>query len=1173
MASINPGRNIGRLSIRVIPDTTKFRDDLKKKLLGIEKSTPMTVQVTRAKLDQRKIREDVRRQMAAMRDFKVDIDIHGKIVEVDQSEVERIKKVAKIKPTLDKIAVDRMRREMSTLLRDVEPQMNDRRIRQQIDVLSDAFEKVAGRLANDIMSPKDAERLRERLHRIKDQIDELAKNREMQLHVNPFTAWATARLKWLTRPRTVEIIAKVSKSSVVAALTTLSALSGARLSWKWIDSLIDKFKELDKNLPAVLGWTTGITSLVASLFAATSGLVGIGEGLFSITPALLVLPGLFINALGSLTALIVALKNANTELAPLKDNMSELGDIINGEFWGRARQPIIDLVQGLMPQLRTSFADLSAGIGDFTAAMSRAFGKELANGRLASIFNGIAEGWRVLGTGADGFAGALVSLSNIAAQYTPRLAAWFVRQANTFDKWLKAISEDGRLGAWMEDAIDSMYDLWDATRGLAGVFAGIWKAAEQAGSGGLNGFAQLMLTWRRVVNSADFQQGLAAVFRGSYVAMEAFGDAVKGIGRLIRDNSAAFETFIGSAGTFLGGLIEGMANALNTPVFNTGLNDLSAGLTKSLDGILAALPRIGDTFGNFLGLLGDLAGTVLPAAADVLANLMPAIDSIIGAVRAVLPDLANALTSIGDTLGPAIKDFVDAAGPAFMDVITGLSDALVDLAPSIASLVKVLADLIDALRGWAEDNKHFWDGAADLLAGDSGKMRKQRDALLKLDRLVPELDDGNPFTVPARLDVIWDKMDAEKASKEIASRFMDGYKRTLKEKGQGAADALYEDFKSIKGIPPEVIARIQKQMHEAAGGGSGGGGGSSGGGWSFSRGIAESLDQGKPEVKSAAERIFDAIRRVFDGGDTGEVEATGRRVPEGVAAGIDANRGATTLAAVALIAGMKAIFSSLDGTVAESGRSVAAGFARGIASGAPMASLSAFGVVLQAGAMFATAGATAAQSGQSTSAGFAQGIMAGAPLVMVSALAVVARLRASFASSGQWLIAPGAQTMTGFASGLSMGGIGAIGAASSVRASVVRAASGASLWGVGFNMMAGMAAGIRSGAVVAAVAARAAVQSAVSAAKRAAEIHSPSRLTAREIGRPLIQGVAVGIDKDAAGVRRSMINAVDVSDVSGKSPALAGARSGNVQLHIHNPVVRDLMQETYDAANMAGVLV
>src|SRR5690606_924708 len=129
--------------------------------------------------------------------------------------------------------------------------------------------------------------------------------------------------------------------------------------------------------------------------------------------------------------LIVALRNGGTELAELKDDMSELGDIINDAFWGKARQPILDLVNGLMPQLRNSFRELSTGIGEFAGALAEAFGDELGDGGLEAIFAGIAEGWRILATGAPAFAGAMTSLSQVAAKYTPRLATWFVRQANT----------------------------------------------------------------------------------------------------------------------------------------------------------------------------------------------------------------------------------------------------------------------------------------------------------------------------------------------------------------------------------------------------------------------------------------------------------------------------------------------------------------------------------------------------------------------------------------------------------------------------------------------------------------------------------------------------------------------------------------------------------------------
>lgn len=1230
MAKFNPGRNVGRLSIRVVPDTTKFRAELKRDLEKFERTTTMTVNVDRANLNRAKIREDIRRQMATLKNVAINIDVHGKIVELDQSAMENVQKVAKIKPTLDGVAVERMRREMSNLLRDVEPRINDRRIRQQIDVLHAAFDKVSGRLANDIMSPKDAERLRERLHRIRDQIEELARDRDMELHVNPFTAWATARLRWLTRPRTVEIIAHVSKSSVVAALTTLSALSGARLSWKWIDSLINKMKELDRNLPAILGATTGITSLVAALFAATSGLVGIGEGLFSISPALLVLPGLFINALGSLTALIVALRNAGTELSPLKDDMRELGDIINGEFWGRARQPILDLVTGLMPQLRTAFADLSAGVGDFTAAMSNAFGKELANGRLASIFNGIAEGWRVLATGADGFAGALVSLSNIAARYTPRLASWFVRQANTFDKWLKAISEDGRLGAWMEDAIDSMYDLWDATRGIAGVFAGIWKAAEKAGSGGLHGFAQLMLTWRRVVNSADFQQGLEAVFRGSYVAMEAFGDAVKGIGRLVRDNSAAFETFIGSAGIFLGGLIEGIADALNTPLVANGLNDLSGGLIRALEGVLPHLPAIADTFGNFLGLLGDLAGTLLPAAAGVLAELMPGIDGLIDAIRPALPGLSQAVTDIAETLGPAISDLLKALGPAVIDAMKLLADAIVAVAPLLGPLIEGLAALVRAiadLLGWMTDgitdlatNKPDGTDIAIVEAAKAKGIKLELDLEAIADINVMLRDLNVPGDVAGRIQqglINPQTLTASAtAARELADAFRVRYEETLKEKGQFAADALVEGIVASD-LPESVKNAIGAQLN--------------GLGYEYeyfkdvgkaSAGLlAEGLNDGKLSIaesmKQWRERFINEFEKTgvagaqelwdsFHGYDQDSADMQGLLADlrkygidikdvfgdAGKAAGKEAGKGLSTEfmeglkssdfhlgardagkdAAEGLVEGFS---SGGGGGGAGGGRSFSRGLAQGILEGKPEVASSAKSLGDSALQALSNAATLLFPTGQQTSGGMRNGIASGIPAItsLLGGLGPV--LRGAMSGAGSWLNPQGRAVSNGFASGIGSGRGAVSSAASGLRSAVFGAIGSISLYGTGRNMGLGMARGIRSAVQPAIDAAVSLVNSARGAARARAEIRSPSRLMARDVGAPLAQGVAMGIDRNREAIRQSMSAAVDLADVGGASPGLGGAlqtRAG-VNLHIHNPVVRDLMQETYDAANMAGVLV
>ncbi|MFF7293230.1 hypothetical protein ACFY9N_11935 [Microbacterium sp. NPDC008134] len=1225
MAGINPGRNAGRLSIRVIPNTNEFRRDLKRRLDMIEKTTSMTVRVTRAKLDSNRIKEDIRRQLGSIRDLEGAVRFKAK------ADVEGLKDVvAPVRLTMDRITIDRLRKDIDRTLRDIEvkmtPTVEDRAVRQQLDALSREFHEVSGRLAHDILSPEDAEKLRHRLNDIKDHIDHVARDRETRIDANPFTAWASARLAWLTRPRTVEIIANVSKTSVVAALTTLSALSGARLSWKWIDDLATSMKNLDKSLPALVGWTTGITSLVGAIFSATSGLVGIGQGLFSILPAFLVLPGLILNGVGSVTALIVALRNSKTELGELSDDMSELGGIINDAFWGQARQPILDLVNGLMPQLRTSFAELSTGIGQFTGELAKAFGDELGNGGLESIFSGIAEGWRILSTGAPAFAGAMTSLSQVAAKYTPRLAQWFVRQANTFDNWLEAVSTDGRLDGWMENAIKSMYDLWDATTGIAGVFEGLWRAADSAGSKGLAGFADMMQEWDRVVNGADFQRGLTAIFRGSSVAMGAFGDAVRAIGRMILGLDTSIEKFIGSAGKFFGGLIEGAANALNQPSVDKGLLDLSDGLVRALEGVLPHLPAIANTFGGFLGLLGDLAGTLLPTAAGVLAELMPTIDSLISSIRdsGVLEKLGDAVMDIAEQLGPSLADFADAVGPVLIDAFIGLADALVDIAPVLTALIDTIGEWIAALGEWSDKNGEFFDGVREFMGWDKNSSEALKD-LGKLGKFMPE-DDGDPFTVPVKFDFerYWNdnRLTSSEKAREIANVFMEEYESVLATEGQDAADKLVEGFRNIEGLPPEVISKINEQLRMGFAlpdlttveqqyldevvskvkdafktGGADGAAAmweqvttpnafNQSGNTENMRKWAEDIlrdadikipnptfDPDSAEVVSAeATRIADRIRKALEDGSKDKAWAD-------------------DFFAVDLPTRQK-IMDELGGLADEAREALdisdrrnggGGGFSRQLAQGIDLGlgdldmSMRSMKGTVERG--MAGSETWLIPSGTAIMGGLKAGIDGYTPTITAQMAGMGGVLSGAMASAGSWLIPTGAATMDGMRVGADSARGGVVGAFTGLQGAIGGVLAGAGGWfyGVGASLMHGIARGIADNSGGVSRAAAAAVNRAVSAARAAGDIHSPSRRTNREIGLPLVQGIAVGIESGAAGVRRSMESAIDFSGVTGTGPSMnadgaSGSTRNGVNLHIHNPVVRDLKSEAWEAAQLVGAV-
>src|SRR5690606_1251792 len=160
--ALNPGRNVGRLSIRVLPDSKRFRQELKNQLDRQEKkiTQKIRVKIERVDFDREKVRNDIRRQMQKIKLDVVDLDVRANVLPDKRA----MKELARISPTLDQMTVRRLRRDIEKVMGGIEPTLtpsiDDRRLRQKLDALSTAFDKVSGRLENDIMSPQEAERLR-----------------------------------------------------------------------------------------------------------------------------------------------------------------------------------------------------------------------------------------------------------------------------------------------------------------------------------------------------------------------------------------------------------------------------------------------------------------------------------------------------------------------------------------------------------------------------------------------------------------------------------------------------------------------------------------------------------------------------------------------------------------------------------------------------------------------------------------------------------------------------------------------------------------------------------------------------------------------------------------------------------------------------------------------------
>jgi hypothetical protein len=549
---------------------------------------------------------------------------------------------------------------------------------------------------------------------VRDLID-AAESNKVNLAVAATTAAAAAQIRYTSRPRIVPLIVRVRQASLLAAEAALLRLTGLRSAANYTERFARSLGNLDKNLPRLTLITTGITSLVSILLSALSGLLGIGAGLTAILPALLVVPGLLAGGIASVAVLAIALADAREQLAELGPSMRELGTLIQDNFWTEARRPIIDFIQNLLPQLRAVVGATATAIGGFVANMANSFDREFANGRFEAVFAGIPATFRELSRGTDAFAGAIVSLGLIASRYVPRLASWFVDLSIRFDNFLKQTAEDGRLDAWIEGAIKAMDDLWRATAATGRALAGLWRAAESAGGGGLSGFADNMERIDKVINGPRFQRTMEAIFRGANTATSGIADGLRTIGTLLHDRRADVEFFIGTAGQALGRLMSDIANALNTPEVGGAVRDFISGIDRGLAGFGKYLPDVASAAASLMSFAGAFAETLGP-------TLGSAASAVSGALKPILDTLTDGtLQSLGDTIKTALDDL----GPKLArtaEVLAPMIDAVLMLAEKIIpELAEAIGGLLDGFNTDTPDQRNPeggpFDGLGELIRG------------------------------------------------------------------------------------------------------------------------------------------------------------------------------------------------------------------------------------------------------------------------------------------------------------------------------------------------------------------------------------------------------------------------------------------------------------------------
>lgn len=768
MAASPGGKEVGRVSVRVVPDTSRFRSqlerDLKRDLRGFKVKVRVVPDTTgfraalkaatkdvtvkaKVKVDDRHLKDVTKTKTTTIKaDVKVDdrqvqnvvkagrhrrVEIPA-VVKVDDSQLHNVTRRRTV-PIDVRVNEKHAIRQVRNVVRSIDKEVQNIRPRDFVKMgpyklkLKDIIE----------MDDKFRDELAEHMGKSRFEVDvDLADARaklekfERERHridvdVDANTAAVTQKIDAIARDHTSHV--KV-EADTAAAAAKIDALTRDRKTNLKVD--VDKSK---------LGMITRVMDKLKDIANPSTGLMGkmggggdISQLLLILAVILLIAPAIAIIAtlLAGIPALIAGLgaafgvmylgfdgiKNALKSIDPqLKKMKAEVSKVTEQAF-KPLFQDVANLGVKLLPQMKAVAAGMATMFSGVTDALSSSGGGIM----LEEIMGNLNELFVRMQPVMKTFTTAFLNLAMLGSQSFGTLAQTFGDFAAKFDGWVTKLGEDDVLSG--------------AFKGLSQAFDGLGTLFFNLMDIGVRSMEQLGPYVKTFFE--DIGTLLSALAPYFSTIFKWFGTLVNGFVKMLAPMltklAPVFDKLM-MAGAKLGSaLMQSLGTAL-TPI----VESLANGLLVVLKALEPILPVITQSFQDMGVAIGAAFAKNAPQIAEAFKQLGIALAALAPKLAELIPQLMQigieAFPKIVEALPGLIAAFVNLANSGAIEAFT---NALITLAPYIPTIVSGLTQLAIVLANVGS----FLIG---VVAGFANAGAAVAGFLIKIE--------GKMFGLPARL--------------------------------------------------------------------------------------------------------------------------------------------------------------------------------------------------------------------------------------------------------------------------------------------------------------------------------------------------------------------------------------------------------------------------------------
>lgn len=725
-------RKYGDRQINVLDKTKRRIRTLQDAILKFKPLGSNVVEMKEANLAIARIRRDIKQlENDPGAKIRIDIDRYAKVISdlenVARKTDELNRKEARVKFYTD--GADKLKRELDDLRRRYVnlPKEIEDSYRQAIDRMNTAGH-LAGRdkdfkyVANLDLDVSEARRKARDFQNDHDKL-------EMDLDLK--SAAASAHLMYLTRPRSVEIYARLHATDMGKLIDgMLYGATGLRGVNNQFQRLVNLFDTLDTKVPILGAVGAVIGGVSAGAVNLSSSVLGVAASLGAMSKASFAAPA----AITGLGAAFVVLKHAwgekgatfSDQIDIATTKLAGFGDAMDEAFYEKARPAIRSLMDDVSGTLIPGMTGIASSEGKVVEGLADIIRESDKAGELSTIFSRTSEAVDNLNPGLRSVVESFLRLSDGTSQYLPRAASYFSDMASKFADWVDKTRATGEIVASMKQVVEQAGYLKDSFKGVWGIATGLYSALAES-QNGLEGFSTAVGKADRAVNSARFQTTFKAWAKGAEAAKNEMRNAFSDIG------SAAYELRDTTAGMFTdaGNTISSFTRNASRLLKNSkdGISGFSSGVSEGFQKVFSAVGDASPAFNQLLKTVGQLSKTFGGTLAATLKASAPLITTVAKAAEAT----ANAFSRLPEPIQAAIglyATFGKAGMTAWNTVKTGLVEntlRMVEYQKALNGLGVTTktagASMKDAVSGFIAANPAL-NGIADSVRNANGVLGK-----------------------------------------------------------------------------------------------------------------------------------------------------------------------------------------------------------------------------------------------------------------------------------------------------------------------------------------------------------------------------------------------------------------------------------------------------------------